>query len=140
MKVQLVVVQGKQRGQCLHFPPGEFVFGRGPECHVRPNSELVSRQHCLLAVSPIIALIRDLGSTNGTLVNGHRVRGAQVLQEGDQLQIGPLVLQVKFTSTTTDTMPDSALSERTGTLPDAPIGDGLAGDKTMGETDEGRLV
>jgi pSer/pThr/pTyr-binding forkhead associated (FHA) protein len=96
MDVQMLVVQGKARGQYLRFPRGEFMFGRGPECHVRPNSEWVSRQHCLLRITEEGPLIRDLGSTNGTVVNGARVVGERLLQAGDQLQLGPLVLQVVF--------------------------------------------
>ena len=96
MDVQMLVVQGKARGQYLRFPRGEFVFGRGPECHIRPNSDWVSRQHCLLRVTKEGALIRDLGSTNGTLINGARVVGERRLESGDQLQLGPLVLQVLF--------------------------------------------
>ncbi len=95
MDVHLKVLHGKPRGHCLRFGPGEFVFGRGPECHVRPNSELVSRQHCLLKVQNDGALlIRDLGSANGTLVNGARLLGERPLQIGDTLQVGPVVLQV----------------------------------------------
>jgi pSer/pThr/pTyr-binding forkhead associated (FHA) protein len=96
MDVHMLVVQGKARGQYLRFPRGEFVFGRGPECHVRPNSDWVSRQHCLLRVTKEGASIRDLGSTNGTLINGARVVGERRLDSGDQLQVGPLVLQVVF--------------------------------------------
>jgi pSer/pThr/pTyr-binding forkhead associated (FHA) protein len=91
---RLKVVQGKPNGEFLNFPQGEFVFGRGPECHIRPNSELVSRQHCLLRVGNGAALLRDLGSTNGTLVNGRRVTSERILLDGDTLQLGPLVLQV----------------------------------------------
>jgi pSer/pThr/pTyr-binding forkhead associated (FHA) protein len=96
MTLKLKIVQGKPRGFDLHFPKGEFVFGRGPECHVRPNSDLVSRQHCLLHVDDAGAQIRDLGSTNGTLVNGKRVRDARALKDGDTVQLGPLVLKVMF--------------------------------------------
>ena len=91
---RLKVVQGKPRGEFLSFPPGEFVFGRGPECDIRPNSELVSRQHCLLRVGNGAALLRDLGSTNGTLVNGSRVTCERLLLDGDTVQLGSLVLQV----------------------------------------------
>ncbi len=94
MEVELLVLQGKQRGQTLRFTCGEFVFGRGPECHVRPDSEWVSRQHCLLRVADQAVHIRDLGSTNGTLVNGSRVIGELTLTAGDKVQVGPLVLQV----------------------------------------------
>ncbi len=95
MDVQLKVLQGKPHGHCIPFGPGEFIFGRGPECHVRPNSELISRQHCLFKVQTDGHLfIRDLGSANGTLVNGSRVVGERPLENGDTLQLGPVVLQV----------------------------------------------
>jgi pSer/pThr/pTyr-binding forkhead associated (FHA) protein len=95
MEVQLLVVQGEPRGKALHFPPGEFVFGRGPECHVRPNSAWVGRQHCLLRVTEEGAVVRDLGSSSGTLINGCRVVGERALTAGDRLQLGPVVLQMR---------------------------------------------
>jgi pSer/pThr/pTyr-binding forkhead associated (FHA) protein len=94
MPVKMKVVQGKPRGSYLDLPEGEFVVGRGPECHVRPNSELISRQHCLLVVRGAGVWVRDLGSTNGTLVNGKLVVDECVLQNGDTVQLGPLVLEV----------------------------------------------
>ncbi len=96
MSVKMKVVQGKPHGSFLEFPEGEFVVGRGPECHVRPNSELISRQHCLLRVRGAVLVVRDLGSTNGTLVNGKRLRDECALTDGDTIQLGPLVLQVVF--------------------------------------------
>jgi pSer/pThr/pTyr-binding forkhead associated (FHA) protein len=94
MNLKLLVVQGRPRGKCLHFPPGEYVFGRGLECHIRPNSPWVSRQHCLLRNTAEGAFIRDLGSSNGTLLNGKSISAETILHPGDRLQIGPLVLEV----------------------------------------------
>lgn len=94
MSVKMKVVQGKPRGSFLDFPEGESVVGRGPECHVRPNSELISRQHCLLRVHGYDVHVRDLGSTNGTLVNGKLLLEESVLANGDTLQFGPLVLEL----------------------------------------------
>lgn len=94
MQLRIQVVKGKPQGQFLSFPVGEFMFGRGPECDVRPNSDLVSRQHCLLQITDSDAKIRDLGSRNGTLVNGQLVNEERRLYHGDLLQIGPLVLMV----------------------------------------------
>lgn len=94
MDVKMLIVRGRARGKYLCFPKGEFVFGRGPECHIRPNSPWVSRQHCLLRIAEGSVHIRDLGSSNGTLVNGERVTDERPLQEGDQLQVGPLVLKL----------------------------------------------
>ena len=103
MKVHLQVVQGKAPGRFLRFPRGEFVFGRGPECHIRPNSELISRQHCLLRITDDEVFLRDLGSTNGTLVNGTRVVGERKLEAGDRLELGPFVLELVLSETKRDT-------------------------------------
>jgi pSer/pThr/pTyr-binding forkhead associated (FHA) protein len=94
MRVQLVVVQGRPAGKALQFPRGEFVIGGGLECHVRLNSAWVSRQHCLLRVTEDSVHLRDLGSRNGTLINGLRLRGECWLQHGDRIQVGPLVFQI----------------------------------------------
>ena len=94
MDVQMLIVHGRPHGKYLRFPHGEFVFGRGPECHVRPNSPWVSRQHCLVRIDKEGVHVRDLGSTNGTLVNGTRLVGERPMQPGDHLQVGPLVLQL----------------------------------------------
>lgn len=94
MDVKMLIVQGRAKGKYLQFPEGEFLFGRGPECHIRPNSPWVSRQHCLLRICGDHVSVCDLGSSNGTLVNGKRLVGERRLQPGDQLQVGPLVLQL----------------------------------------------
>jgi pSer/pThr/pTyr-binding forkhead associated (FHA) protein len=103
MKVNLVVVRGQPQGKALLFPRGEFVFGRGTECHIRPNSSWVSRQHCLLRVAEEEVRLRDLGSTNGTLINGIRLIGERLLTHGDQIQIGPLVFELRIDAGTTET-------------------------------------
>ena len=95
MTVKLLVVHGRPQGKALLFPRGEFVFGRGVECHIRSNSDWVSRQHCLLRVGDDGVHLRDLGSRNGTLVNGARVQGERRLQSGDKLQVGALVFQLE---------------------------------------------
>jgi pSer/pThr/pTyr-binding forkhead associated (FHA) protein len=94
MNVTLLVVQGRPFGKRLTFPPGEYYFGRGSECHVRPNSDWVSREHCLLRVADDAAFLRDLASRNGTLVNGQLLDGDRRLIDGDLVQLGPLVFEV----------------------------------------------
>jgi len=94
MRVKLLVIRGRPNGKALAFPQGEFVIGRGDECHIRPDSSCVSRQHCLFRVKERSVSLQDLGSTNGTLVNGRRIRGERDLENGDHIQIGPLVFQL----------------------------------------------
>jgi pSer/pThr/pTyr-binding forkhead associated (FHA) protein len=96
MKFKLLVVHGEPRGKCLLFPSGEYMIGRGEECHIRLNCDWISRQHCMLNVSRNEVHIRDLGSTNGTLVNGHRLLGERSLVDGDMLQLGPLVFEARL--------------------------------------------
>lgn len=130
MNVQMLVVQGKQRGQFLNFPHGEFLFGRGPECHVRPNSDWISRQHCMVRVQSSDVVLRDLGSTNGTVVNGQRVQGELTLQHGDQIQLGPLVLEVLIqpeNQAMESTIPDSMQAQAKGGVGDTHLLDGQPG-------------
>jgi pSer/pThr/pTyr-binding forkhead associated (FHA) protein len=126
MHFRLKVVRGKPQGHCLAFPVGEFMFGRGPECDVRPNSDLVSRQHCLLHITNDAVLIRDLGSRNGTLVNGALVLGERDLTNGDTLQIGPLVLEVLLEvgdPIASKSITDTALVDQDATLQQASMGE-----------------
>jgi pSer/pThr/pTyr-binding forkhead associated (FHA) protein len=62
------------------------VVGRHPWCDVRIASPRVSRRHCCLALVRDGVLVRDLGSTNGTRINGLRVEEG-VLRPGDELSI-----------------------------------------------------
>ena len=62
------------------------VVGRHRWCHVRIASPRVSRHHCCLALDRDGVLVRDLGSTNGTRINGRRV-DREVLRPGDELSV-----------------------------------------------------
>jgi adenylate cyclase len=66
----------------------EFLIGRGPDCELRLAFEDVSRHHCLIRITNDEATIEDLGSANGTLLNGQKVRSATALRSGDLLQVG----------------------------------------------------
>jgi pSer/pThr/pTyr-binding forkhead associated (FHA) protein len=62
------------------------VVGRHRWCHVRIASPRVSRRHCRLALDRDGVVVRDLGSTNGTRINGRRV-WESVMRPGDELCI-----------------------------------------------------
>lgn len=94
MVVKLRVAQGAQAGREVIIPVAEFLIGRGEECHLRPRSDAISRRHCVIAVSDKQVELRDLGSKNGSYVNGQRVEGTCALQSGDQLSIGPLSFEI----------------------------------------------
>ena len=78
LTVTLTVANGPLVGQAYEFrEPAVYVVGRAAECYPRLPDELpykdVSRHHCLLSVSLPELRLRDLGSTNGTFVNGARL-------------------------------------------------------------------
>ena len=116
MNVKLRVVQGRPAGKSLLFRVGEYYLGRGPECHVRFNSDWVSRQHCLLRVTPEGAFLRDLGSRNGTLLNGSLVQQERPLGDGDQLQIGPVLFEVRVETAPSTSTPEPTSSSSSPTL------------------------
>ena len=95
MKVQLVVVRGKPEGKVIPLVGPNFKIGRGETCHLRPNSEQVSREHAEFTISGETVVVRDLGSRNGTLVNGKALTTDPCgLKDRDLVQVGPLTFAV----------------------------------------------
>jgi pSer/pThr/pTyr-binding forkhead associated (FHA) protein len=71
------------------IPPGGALIGRSRECDVMLADANVSRRHAeILPGAAGTWTISDLGSTNGVLVNGHRISGAEPLQPGDRIALG----------------------------------------------------
>ena len=68
-------------------------IGRSPGAQFIVEAALVSRLHCQFTATDASLQVKDLGSTNGTFVNGKRVRTAE-LREGDRLSVGRLDLIV----------------------------------------------
>ena len=95
MRVTLNVVAGPQTGRAFSFDEHDtFMIGRSEDAHLcLPQDRFFSRHHCILEIAPPQAFLRDLGSTNGTFVNGMRVETAH-LKSGDRIQGGETVLEV----------------------------------------------
>ncbi len=66
----------------------EFLIGRGADCDLRVHEAAVSRHHCIVRVRQGEAILVDLGSINGSFVNGMRVRSQTTLHTGDEIRIG----------------------------------------------------
>jgi pSer/pThr/pTyr-binding forkhead associated (FHA) protein len=97
MKVQLVVVRGKPEGKVIPLAGPNFKIGRGETCHLRPSSELVSREHAEFTITGNAIHVRDMGSRNGTLVNGKALTSeALQLKDRDLVQVGPLTFAVSI--------------------------------------------
>jgi pSer/pThr/pTyr-binding forkhead associated (FHA) protein len=87
-------ISGKyQGGEYPLADAGELVIGRSSELDMVLIEDMVSRKHAKLTVAPEQITIADLGSTNGTFVNGEKVRRAQ-LKEGDRILIGTSILKL----------------------------------------------
>jgi serine/threonine-protein kinase len=95
MRVTLRVLAGPYHGQEFVFDQHDtFLIGRSENAHLYlPEDRFFSRHHCLLEIAPPRCFLRDLGSTNGTYVNGARVQES-FLKSGDRIQGGQTVLEV----------------------------------------------
>lgn len=86
MSPRLIPVNHDQ-SNIIHLHRPIILIGRHEECDFTLESRKISRKHCLIAVLPGQLIIRDLGSTNGVLVNGKKVLETRLLP-GDELEIG----------------------------------------------------
>jgi len=75
---------------------GANIIGREADVDVCIASEWVSRQHARLQVDGDIALLEDLGSKNGTYVNGAHLTGPLRLHDGDDIRLGRGVVVLRF--------------------------------------------
>ncbi|MBO0517589.1 DUF1707 and FHA domain-containing protein [Streptomyces beijiangensis] len=82
--------QAERLPKLLLPEPGPYPLriGRDPANGLRLSHETVSRIHAELTVQAGMWVLRDLGSTNGTTVNGRRVTGAIVVNDGDSVSFG----------------------------------------------------
>ena len=87
----IVTKDGAELGR-FTVTPGEYVLGR--EGDIPVEADLVSRRHALLTVNYAEWLIEDLGSTNGTLVNGERVSGSTRVWPSQKIQIGAATIEL----------------------------------------------
>jgi len=96
MRVKLKVVSGAHAGKEIPITVPRFLVGRGEGCQLRPQSDMVSRQHAELVIKDRKLVVSDLGSRNGTIVNGEKISGPRALAIGDLVRIGPLEFEVEI--------------------------------------------
>jgi transcriptional regulator with GAF, ATPase, and Fis domain len=94
--VDLIVLDGPDRGLRQRLGPGVIRVGAGPAADIRLTDPTVSRVHCTLELKPGGIRIVDLGSTNGVVVHGVRVE-AGVLTGGSTITIGSTTMRVDVT-------------------------------------------
>jgi pSer/pThr/pTyr-binding forkhead associated (FHA) protein len=74
----------------------EFVIGRGADCDLRLADDDVSRHHCSIHSSGADPLLLDLGSANGSFLNGQRIRSQSVIKSRDVITVGGHTFVVLF--------------------------------------------
>ena len=92
-------------GREIQLRDGENVIGREPEAAIWVDDSAVSRRHARIVVGADGATIEDLGSKNGTKLQGRKIRDAARLKDKDVIQIGPasMVVRVYRRAGTTET-------------------------------------
>jgi hypothetical protein len=93
------------QGDSVELPLGETVVGRDPGCALRFNDAAVSRQHVRIVRRQEEVFVEDLGSTNGTLVNGTAAASPTAIHSGDVLTIGTRELTILAITTSSPEPP-----------------------------------
>ncbi len=89
----LVTVAGMERARYL-FTPGDYVIGRSSECAISVEAAQMSRQHAKLILDYDSASVEDLGSSNGTRVNGEPIRARTRLRPNQKIQVGAATIEL----------------------------------------------
>ncbi|MCX7016842.1 MAG: SpoIIE family protein phosphatase [Candidatus Sumerlaeota bacterium] len=89
---RLVVSSGPDEGLVYSLVPGVLTIGRSPDNAIQVVDKKSSRQHAELRVENGAVTLRDLGSKNGTLLNGDKLQGEVRLHSGDKILIGETTL------------------------------------------------
>src|SRR4051794_35229060 len=97
---KLVMVQGIGHGPEQFTLDGrEIVIGRQPDVDLRLDAREVSRRHARIVIDGKNHNLEDLGSANGTYLNGTKLSGQMELHEQDQIRIGPYLMRFESSPT-----------------------------------------
>ncbi len=89
----LLVAEGEELGRFIPLDERERAIGRMEPCEIVIPDKEISRRHCTVRMAGGTLMATDLGSTNGTYLNGHRMAGTAVVPLGALLQVGRTVLK-----------------------------------------------
>lgn len=126
MDVRFVIISPASR-KAAHTVRLPVLVGRSDEAKFRVQQDSVSRRHCEFFLKDDVVFVRDLGSTNGTLVNGERITSsvATAVPAGAEIRVGGIVFRVDYESAAAvvaseprgdDTVPMAAADETLETL------------------------
>jgi len=97
VEISLVVIKSGKPGRTAALPMGSSIVGRDDGCRLRIPAAAVSRRHCEFEVTEDGVTLRDLGSSNGTFVNGERLEDIpEPIAAGDIIAIGEMVFFLRI--------------------------------------------
>src|SRR5262249_59278814 len=92
----LVTLQGPNEGRHFTCAAETTTIGRQPDCGVCLESPAVSRHHARIIRDGGLYFVEDLGSSNGTFLNGERIQERHPLTDNDTIQIGPYHFALRY--------------------------------------------
>ena len=91
----LRILTGLLAGKTVELDGEPVVVGRHHECQIRVLDDAVSRRHAQITCQGNRFFVADLGSRNGTYLNGDRIHVPKPLHQGDRVQLGSTILEVQ---------------------------------------------
>ena len=91
----VLVVGGDNQGERADLTQAPILIGRGPDAAIRLDDDYVSTRHARVVSGPNGIYVEDLGSTNGTYVNGQRITAPTTITLADAVRIGKTMLKLE---------------------------------------------
>jgi len=92
---RVVVLDDRGRKVGAHTLSGTLQIGRGTACEIRPDDTYLSQVHARISSRNGAWVVEDMGSTNGTYLNGRKVTVPTPVSPGDRVQVGKTVLEFR---------------------------------------------
>ncbi len=94
-ETQLTIIREDGPTETRAYLPGSYVIGRSPDVDIHIPTPLISRSHARLTIKESGCIIEDLGSSNGTFVNGEKINAATILRPEEKILLGPVTVEIR---------------------------------------------